>query len=176
MVLNASYGAYVVDRVASDPDLAVVINRPGVEARDWDTKRGESTVAADNPQYPARDEVLVVVYESDLHRFDTDWDSFSGTDRSLTELANAGVPYYAFPRQRLKQAPDELLQDEIEPTPETANLLSRLEESGLDCHLEDSETIICTKLGKEYRLQPGGLLSGDGVLSSKLDSLAKQYA
>lgn len=173
---NAAFGTYAVDSDSYDPDVAVVVNRPGVEAHHWDTNRGDSTVAADNPQYSPTSEVLVVVFLSDLNDWNPDWDALDVTDLSLSALADDGVPFYAFPSPRLEEASPEHLQDAIEPTPETEELLQLLQDGGIDCEVEDEQTIICTKFGVTYRVQPGELVSGSGVLTNRLQSLANEVA
>lgn len=171
---NVEYGTFAVDSDSPSPDLAVVVNRPGVEAQNWDTQRGESTVARDNPKYSPSSEVLVVVYLSDLEAWNPDWESLDVTDLSLSDLANDGVPFYAFPAPRLEEPSAELLQTAINPLPQTEELLQLLDDGGIDCELEDEETIVCTKFGETYRLRPGELLSGSGVMAGRLESLAKE--
>lgn len=173
---NVSFGTYVVDKDDPNPDLAVVVNRPGVEARHWETQRGDSTVALDNPDYSPDSEILIVVFLSDLESWNADWEELEITDLSLQDLADDGVPFYAFPAPRLEEAPDSLVSQTIEPTPEAEQLLELLEEGGIDCQLEDEETIVCTKFGETYRLQPGQLVSGSGVMAGRLESMAKEVA
>jgi hypothetical protein len=176
MRASVPFGTYVVDSDDPDPDIAVVVNRPGVEAQDWDTQRGDSTVALDNPQYSPDSEILVVVFWSDLEAWNPDWEELEMTDLSLETLASEGVPFYAFPSDRLERAPDEMVQQTIDATPETEALLEKLEGGGIDCELEDEETIVCTKFGETYRLRPGELLSGSGVIAAQLESMAKDVA
>lgn len=173
---NVSVGSYAVDSEAAFPDLMVVVNRPGVEAQDWDTRRGDSTVAADNPDYPVDSSVLVVVFLSDLEEWCSDWEDSDVTDFSLEALAGDSVPFYAFPANRLEEPSKELLQEAIDPTPETAELLQLLQDGGIDCELDDAQTIVCTKFGETYRVRPGELVSGSGVLAERLESLAIQVS
>lgn len=170
------YGSLVVDTDDSDPDPAVVVNRPDATAEEWETQRGESTVAQDNPYYPPDARVLVVVFLSDLEEFNSEWESFADSDYSLRELASHGVPYYAFPEPRLESAPADIEAEIISLTPAAEKLFEELQEGGVSCVPEDEETLRCTKFGSEYVVRPGGLVSGEGVMADRLDDIAKSVA
>lgn len=171
-----SFGSYVVDSEAFRPDVAVVVNRPGVKAKHWDTNRGESTVAADNRGYSPDSPVIVVVFVSDLEQWDPNWEERADGDLSLQTLASDGVPFYAFPAERLEEAPPDMLQNAIDPVPELTKLIQLLEDSGISYELEDEQTIVCRKFGETYRLQPGKLVSGTGVMAGRLESMAEDVA
>lgn len=170
------YGDLVVDREAEEPSIGVVVNRPATRAGDWEIRDGETTVAEENPEYPADSPLVVVVHQDDLEAYDPDWESFDGEDRSLVEFAEAGVPYYAFPEARVKPVPDRVMHEQIDPTPATEALLERLKQGGMTCLLEDEETIRAEKLGKEYILRPGELVDGEGVLRDRLETVVKQHS
>jgi len=98
-------GARVVDRDDPDPDVAVVVNRPPKTAAEWDVD-GERTVASDasNEAYPDDASVVVVVFEPALTEIRPEYD---GADPiSLSALADARVPFYAFPAPRLAPLDD----------------------------------------------------------------------
>jgi hypothetical protein len=91
-------GDMVHDVEDDDPDDAVVVNTPPVEAAEW-TVTNTDTVASMNPGYPEDSIVIVVIFLSTLTHTDTysDWD---GEDP-------IGLPAdcqtYAFPRGRLRR-------------------------------------------------------------------------
>lgn len=62
-------GDTVVDREQSDPDIAVVVNRPPMAAEEWEAYRSDGevvTVADDNPEYDPTSKVVVVMYPDAL--------------------------------------------------------------------------------------------------------------
>jgi hypothetical protein len=79
-----------------DPDDAVVINTPPIEAHEW-TVTDTDTVANTNPEYPDESTVIVVAFLSTLTQASaySDW---GGT--TPIELP-ADCQTYAFPRGRL---------------------------------------------------------------------------
>jgi hypothetical protein len=71
-----SVGDSVVDSEDDDPDETIVIERPSGQAiSEWahDTESGTATVAATNPDYPADDQLIVVVFRSALNESVPDW-------------------------------------------------------------------------------------------------------
>jgi hypothetical protein len=92
-------GETVVDRDRNNPKPAIVVNRPPQTVDEW-IAYTNTTVAEDNPDYPADAPVIVVVYRHDLAEFDPDWPDHDGPF-SLAELNEAGVSHYSFPAPRL---------------------------------------------------------------------------
>ena len=108
-------GALVVDREDDpDPDHAVVLNTPPIRAADWTVHRLETTVAEDNPDYPADDPVVVVAFREylDEHERLANWDDHDGY-WSMAELNEQDIRFYAFPASRLD--PLEEANPESEP-------------------------------------------------------------
>jgi hypothetical protein len=93
-------GEAVVDRDRTDPKPRVVVSCPPQTVDEW-IAYTNTTVAEDNPDYPADALVIVVVYRRDLKVFDSDWADHNGPF-SLAELNEAGVSHYAFPAPRLR--------------------------------------------------------------------------
>lgn len=76
-------GDHVVDRDADDPKRALVVNRPGLAAAEYET--GNGTVAQLNPEYDPSDAVVEVVF---------------------IDRAAGGIPEdhrYGYPRTRLRR-------------------------------------------------------------------------
>ena len=95
-------GDLVADREPADgnANTAVVVNCPPTPANEWTAYPG-TTVAEDNPDHPEDAPVVVIVYRSELEKFDADW-----ADRDdpypLAEFNEFGLSYYSFPATRLK--------------------------------------------------------------------------
>jgi hypothetical protein len=95
-------GDLVADREPADgnANTAVVVNCPPQQADEWNAY-GDTTVAEDNPDHPEDAPVAIIIYRSQLKRFDPEW-----TDREypypLTAFNEAGISYYSFPTSRLK--------------------------------------------------------------------------
>jgi len=115
---SLSPGTIVLDREQPEPDEAIVVNTPPVEASEWYVD-GRGMVAADNPDYPDHDRVVIVVYRRTLERRRPNYAGYQHLE--LQSLNADGVSYYAFPESRLERV-DELTDttiplDEIRPAP-----------------------------------------------------------
>lgn len=92
-------GETVADRDRNDPKPAIVVNLPPQTVDEW-IAYTNTTVAEDNPDYPADAAVIVVVYRHEPEEFDSDWPDHDGPF-SLAELNEAGVSHCSFPAPRL---------------------------------------------------------------------------
>ena len=102
-------GDLVADREPTDgnANTAVVVNCPPVPAKEW-TAYGDTTVAEDNPDHSEDASVIVVVYRSELDRYDPGWAVRDGLDPyPLTDFNEAGLSYYSFPATRLRSRDEE---------------------------------------------------------------------
>lgn len=104
------HGDIVVDREDDDPNEAVVVNAPDETAANWYVQ-GRGTLADDNPDYPADDPVVIVVFRDDLseHR-----PTYAGYRPLPIASLNGEVPWYAFPESRLERV-DSLVTTETLP-------------------------------------------------------------
>ena len=93
-----SIGDMVHDVEDDDPDDAVVVNTPPVEAGKW-TVVNTDTVAGMNPGYPEDSTVIVVIFLSTL----THTDAYSDWDGEDPIGLPADCQTYAFPRGRLRR-------------------------------------------------------------------------
>lgn len=91
-------GERVYDREDDNQNTAIVANTPPIPANDWEVYGGPTTVADDNPDYPAETPIVMATFENDLSNLD-DWDQ--ETYLSTSELSAADAPYYTFPTPRL---------------------------------------------------------------------------
>lgn len=91
-----------------DPDPAIVVNMPDVPADEWTVPRIQTTVAEDNPDYPADAPIVVVVFADTLEESFPEWER--NDPLPITELNDEGVQHYSFPAPRLEP---------IEPTEST---------------------------------------------------------
>jgi len=114
-----SPGDIVQDREQHSPDDAVVVNTPPVPVADWDLEGRDMTVADDNPEYPADDRVVIVVYREALDQHRPQYAGYQHL--KLSRLLADAVPLYAFPATRLDRvgslSPTTVAVDEIQPTP-----------------------------------------------------------
>ena len=102
-------GDLVADREPANgnANTAVVVNCSPQPASEW-AAYGDTTVAEDNPDYSEDALVIVIVYRSELDRFDSGWADRDDLDPySLTDFNEAGLSYYSFPATRLKLLPAE---------------------------------------------------------------------
>jgi hypothetical protein len=93
-----SIGDMIHDVEDDDPDDAVVVNTPPVEAAEW-TVTNTDTVASMNPGYPEDSTVIVVIFLSTL----THTDAYSDWDGEDPIGLPADCQTYAFPRGRLRR-------------------------------------------------------------------------
>jgi len=114
------HGDVVLDREGNDPDEAVVVNTPATPAEEWEVRYDERTVADDNPDYPADDPVVIVVYRDTLVE---DQPHYCGVKPiPISTLNEDGVQWYAFPESRLEYVgrmtqTREIPLDQLDPSP-----------------------------------------------------------
>lgn len=91
------------DADADEQTGAYVTTLPDATAEEWvayENEEGtETTVAEDNPDYPADAPVVVVVHTTDVHYDLPNWNRY--TRSPVNELEEADVLYYGFPAPRL---------------------------------------------------------------------------
>lgn len=109
---NIRAGLRVADRQADSKHLRVVARTPHTAEEAMIAATG-TTVAEENAEYPADDQVFICVYESDL---DEKFDSWADWPNSyLTFMAgNYGLRTYSFPEGRLAEAPERETDGEAE--------------------------------------------------------------
>jgi hypothetical protein len=96
-------GDLVHDTEDQTPDDAVVVNTPPVAAEDWEAPGLDgTTVADDNPDYPADAPVAIIVYKHHLAEYDPDWLAQEDPDPiPVSQLREDRILTYSFPAPRL---------------------------------------------------------------------------
>ena len=162
-----SVGDSVVDSEDDDPDEAIVIERPSGQAiSEWahDTESGTATVAATNPDYPADDQLIVVVFRSALNESVPDWQA-ADPDSLSANAADAGVTEYGFPERRLEP---------VEPGAVAARwldgLADRLTDAGWDV-THDATELSVEQFDESYRITADGDVHGDSEYRTPLENL-----
>lgn len=95
---SISVGDVVADREGTSPN-GVVVNRPPVPVSEWDVW-GKGSVASHNPEYPADDRTMIVVYFDELEAYPN---YTGGRAIPISQLNRDDVNFYAFPETRLRQ-------------------------------------------------------------------------
>ncbi|MFB6198589.1 MAG: hypothetical protein ABEI52_10035, partial [Halobacteriaceae archaeon] len=108
-------GDIVHDHEDETPDDAVVVNTPPVPANEWEAPGLDgTTVADDNPDYPADAPVAIIVYKHHLAEYDSDWLAQEDPDPiPVRQLREDNVLTYSFPAPRLERTES--------PSPERAD-------------------------------------------------------
>lgn len=95
---NLNLGDVVMDR-ETDTSGPVVVSRIPTSVEDWNIP-GRGTLADDNPDYPAADHVINVVFQDTLFE---SYPYYSGIKPlALSDLNENGVQFYSFPESRLR--------------------------------------------------------------------------
>jgi hypothetical protein len=103
-------GDVVYDGDDEEADPAIVVNKPPKTAAEWEAYEGTS-VAEDNPDYPADAPIIVISYRENIAENDPEF-AAPKKPLPLSDLAAAGINHYAFPAPRLELAPeDEQIDD-----------------------------------------------------------------
>lgn len=199
---DLAIGEVVHDREDADPDDAFVLDLPDATVNEW-TAYGETTVAEDNPEYPADAPVVVVAFEHSVRDHLADWDGKTALDVD----DHLKAYYYSFPAPRLRSADAEIDATDVvgaadtsdadsssegeedgeadlddpedegppEPSEATLALKERLEDAASVEVEDDGETLSVKKLGTAYRVRPGEVVEGDGPLRTRLESIVEDY-
>lgn len=160
-------GDVVVDRDADSDQQneAVVVNVPPPNADEWETPGGTVATHPVNQQYPADADVVVVVFREELDEARPDYDGSRAL--SLATLADERVPYFAFPRPRLRRVGELEGALGVSDRRMLRVLADRLEAGGMDVTV-DGDQLTASKLGETYRVDADGTVDGDGALATQL--------
>ena len=162
-------GDLVVDTDDTNPNLACVINLPGIPCRRWDAYKTESgeqlTVADTNPDYDPDAHVVVCLFVDQIEEHYPDWDGTHPLD--LATVTADDVTHYGFPPGRL----DTVVSDETADTSEVPEPPTGLEEladdlrpgATVEMEHEDGEYVLeVEKIGMEYTITETGDVRGAG--------------
>lgn len=93
-------GDLVLDRDVDHSDPAVVVNTPPTTADEW-TAYTNTTVAEDNPEYPADASIIVVAFRNEI--LDEQPEMLApDSPIPLEDLNEVGIKHYSFPAPRLR--------------------------------------------------------------------------
>ena len=172
-------GQHVIDREDDDPDLAVVLERPGTAIAETPVTAAEDanrTVAEDNPAYDATEPAVTVAFvRSGLDRDWPEWHASSADD--LHEGARErDVKRYVFPESRLEPVDgDEAQAASRTSTVANEALRSRLADADWTVTEADDGGLVADKMGDRYLISPTGEVDGEGPLRDPLTNLVEQY-
>lgn len=171
-------GDYVIDTDDDDPDLAVVVHRPGVPIDEIVIRAGGEarSVAADNPAYAADDPAVVVAFvESGLTQAWPDWLDHRA-EGLYAGAQNHHITLYTFPEGRLATVSRERAAELLtEPALNMDALQTRLVDAGWDVERSENETIRAETMGEQYRIYPTGEIDGHGQIRKPLENIVAQY-
>lgn len=160
-------GDSVVDTEDSDPDEAVVIERPSeMTIADWEheTDDGTTTAAAENPEYAPDEQLVVVVFRTALEDLIEDWQTLA-TDRLSKQVAEHGISRYGFPESRLKPIePGELEAEWLD------SLAERFADAGWKVTHNPTELLL-KQYDEKYRITADGEVIGDGEYREPLENI-----
>lgn len=161
-------GPRVVEREDSNPQPAVVVNRPMARA-DERTVRGDETVVdwPTNRGYSSKTSVFIEVFEDALGKPRPDQ-----VGDGPIPPADLDAPIYAFPAVGLKAislvyGPDDAPETEPEPPEELSAIAERLRAGGYEVEVTP-ESVEASKLGQTSRVHKDGTVEGDGMLPDRL--------
>ena len=98
-------GDLVLDRDVDHSDPAVVVNTPPTTADEW-TAYTNTTVAEDNPEYPADASIIVVAFRNEI--LDEQPEMVApDSPIPLEDLNEVGIKHYSFPAPRLRRGDPE---------------------------------------------------------------------
>lgn len=199
-VTDLEIGDIVADRDhGSDATgQCVVINFAPTTADDWrayvDDNGEDVTVADDNPEYPADDDVAIVLFTKTLNRVHPDW-----SGENPIPFSDVGAKFYSFPVSRLVHVNDDTNHtDEVSkpadgreeasqadsteaaeaPDGVSADLQAladRLETEGMTIDTIDADTgvIRASKLGQTYVVSLDGVIEG-GALTDQVEAAVRE--
>jgi hypothetical protein len=102
---NIDIGDLVLDRDTDHSDPAVVVNTPPKTADEWKAYSG-TTVAEDNPEYPADASIIVVAFRNEI--LDEQPEMVApDSPIPLEDLNEVGIKHYSFPAPRLRRGDPE---------------------------------------------------------------------
>jgi len=172
-------GRHVMDADDDDPDLAVVVDRPGTSIDDHTVTYSdgtERTVAEDNPDYdPDEPTVSVAFVESGLDR---NWSGWTDADAAALHEGTRehDVKLYHFPESRLRTVPEgRAAATRADAALDVDGLRERLEGASWDIEFDADGALLGEKMGEQYRITPEGEVEGEGRIRTPLENIVEEY-
>ena len=165
--VTLSVGDSVADTDDGDPDEAIVVNCPADKTiADWEheTDSGTTTAAAENPEYPADEQLVIVAFRDAVATALDDWQDLD-PDRLFEQVAEHNINQYGFPAGRLEQIePGELDAEWLD------SLAERFTDAGWDVTHKTTELYL-TQYDEEYRITADGTVVGEGEYREPLENI-----
>lgn len=164
-----SVGDSVIDRADDDPNEAIVVQYSDDQTiADWEyeTDAGARTTAEDNPDHPADEQLVVVVFRSSLASKWSDWQD-ADPETLFEGTAEREITRYGFPESCLEP---------IEPGALDAQWLDGLADRLADAGWEvthNTTTLVVRQFGEEYRITADGTVEGEGEHLTPLETLVE---
>ena len=150
-----------------DPDEAIVVNRPADKTiADWEheTDSGTTTAAAENSDYPADEQLIIVAFRDALDDTLNDWQALD-SDTLFEQVVEHDINQYGFPASRLEQ---------IEPGELDSEWLHSLAERFIDAGLyvtHKTTELHLTQYDEEYQITADGTVVGEGEYREPLENI-----
>jgi hypothetical protein len=159
-------GDLVLDRDTDHSDPAVVVNTPPTTADEWTAYTG-TTVAEDNPEYPADASIIVVAFRNEI--LDEQPEMVApDSPIPLEDLNEVGIKHYSFPAPRLRRGDPET--DDFEAL-EDLDDIDDIDSNGTD---DESESVDATaEIEDEADEQDQELQQQEQELEQELDQLSE---
>jgi|APHM01.1.fsa_nt_gi hypothetical protein len=162
-----SVGDSVIDTDDDDPDEAIVVNCPADKTiTDWEheTDSGTITTAAENPDYPADEPLVIVAFRDALADTLDDWQALN-QNALFEQVVEHDINQYGFPAGRLEQIePGELDAEWLD------SLAERFIDAGWDVTHKTTELRL-TQYDEEYRITADGTVVGEGEYREPLENI-----
>ncbi len=158
-------GSYVYDGDSGNQKQAIVISKPGVSAENWEVNE-EETVLDKNPDYPAEDEVVIVVFVEDLDEWWDDWREYTPDD-FFKEIKQRGHKFYAFPESRLEEK--DINKRKLD------KIYRVLKKEGYNDIEIREEVVVINKFGESI-VSPDGEVSGDSSIKNSIKKVMERHS
>lgn len=175
--IDIEIGTRVIDReqTPDEQDEAIAVNLPPIPASEWEVHPRDCTLAEDNPDYPEDAQTVIVVFRD---TFEERIDEGGDLPISIGALAGERVPFYAFPAPRLNPVKHNgrgKTEDEDDPPSDIERLAEVLRAGGFENVELDSETVVATKLGEEYRVDRSGGVIEAGAMGDRFETFVNDH-
>ena len=168
-ITTLTVGDSAADTEDDDPDEAIVIDSPSDQTiADWEheTEDGTTTAAAENPEYPADEQLVVVAFRESLDAAIDDWETLEPEVLS-EQVAEHDLNQYGFPASRLEQIePGELDAEWLD------SLAERFDEAGWDV-THNNTALEITQYDEEYTITADGTVIGEGEYRDPLENIVE---
>jgi hypothetical protein len=160
-------GDSVADTEDDDPDEAIIVNCPADKTiADWEHEMdsGTTTAAAENPDYPADEQLVIVAFRDAVATALDNWQALD-SDTLFEQVVEHDINQYGFPAGRLEQIEPGGLESEW-----LDSLAERFTDAGWDVTHKTTELRL-TQYDEEYRITADGTVVGEGEYREPLENI-----